>query len=57
MLLECGQAVYRADHYNFPTELWSVKDQAWKPYTGKIPKQPAWADEISEADAEEFKRP
>ena len=57
MLIESGQALYRADNYHFPKELWSVKDQTWKLYTGKTPKEPGWADVISEAEAEEFKRP
>lgn len=57
MLLECDQALFRADSYYFPTEIWSVKDQSWKPYTGKTPKEPAWADEVSEAEAEELKKP
>ena len=56
MLIESGQALYRADNYHFPNELWSVKDQTWKPYTGKTPKEPAWGDVISEADAEELKK-
>ena len=57
MLLESGQALFKAENYNFPTEVWSVKDQVWKPYNGKVPKGVAWADEISEAAAEEFMRP
>ena len=57
MLLESGQALFKAENYNFPTEVWSVKDQVWKPYKGKVPKGENWADEISEADAEEFKKP
>ena len=55
MLIESGQALYRADNYHFPTELWSVKAQAWHPYKGSVPKEPGWGDVISEADAEEYK--
>lgn len=57
MLLESGQALYRADNYHFPEEIWSVKDQAWMPYAGKTPKEQGWADVVSEAEAEELKRP
>ena len=56
MLIENG-ALFRADNYHFPTEVWSVKDQVWKPYKGKVPKPVGWGDVISEADAEEFKKP
>lgn len=57
MLLESGQALYRADNYHFPQELWSVKDQMWKPYQGKVPKEDAWADLVDEEEAEELKQP
>ena len=56
MLIENG-ALFRADNYYFPTEVWSVKDQTWKPYKGSVPKEPGWGDVISEADAEEYKKP
>ena len=56
MLLEKDGALFRASHYNFPTELWSEKQQMWVPYTGKTPKPVAWADEVSEEEAEELKR-
>ena len=57
MLLECDQALYRADSYYFPKELWSVKEQMWVPYKGKVPKSEAWADEVSEEEAVELKKP
>ena len=57
MLLESEQALFKAENYNFPTEVWSVKDQVWKPYQGSVPKPEAWGDIISEADAEELKKP
>ena len=56
MLIECDGALFRAKNYNFPTELWSVNDQEWKPYTGKVPKPPAWGDVITDEQAEEFKQ-
>ena len=57
LLIECDGALYRGNSYYFPVEIWSVKDQVWMPYKGKVPKGPAWADIISEAEAEELKRP
>lgn len=57
MLIESGQALFKADNYHFPREIWSVRDQSWKPYKGQVPKGPVWGDIISEADAEEYKKP
>lgn len=48
MLIECDAALFRAKNYNFPKELWNVKDQEWTPYTGKVPKPPAWGDVIND---------
>ena len=56
MLIESDQALFRGDSYYFPKEVWSVKDQRWKPYNGSVPKKPGWGDIISEADAEEFQK-
>ena len=57
MLLECDQALYRAESYYFPEEIWSVKDQVWKPYKGKVPKPQAWADLVDDEEADELKKP
>lgn len=57
MLIESDQALFRAKHYNFPKEIWNVKAQKWEPYTGSVPKEPGWGDVVTDAEAEEWKRP
>lgn len=57
MLIESQQALYRGEHYLWPTELWNVSRQLWEPYKGKVPKEPAWGDVISAEKAEEIKEP
>jgi len=57
MLIESDQALFRADHYNFPKEIWSVKTQKWEPYKGRVPKEIGWGDIVSDDEAEQFKRP
>lgn len=57
MLIESGQALFKADNYHFPRKILSVRDQSWKSYKGQVPKGPGWGDIISEADAEEYKKP
>ena len=57
LLVESDGALYRGNSYYFPVEIWSVKKQHWETYTGRTPKGPAWGDIISEAEAEELKRP
>ena len=59
-------AAYRefAQHYPAPgwvehdaTEIWNVAVQEWRPYTGKVPKPEGWGDIVSDAEAEEWKKP
>ncbi len=57
MLIESGQALYKANRYEWPTELWNVKLQKWEPYKGFVPKDATWGNVITDADAEEWKRP
>ena len=56
-LIESGQTLFKAENYHFFREIWSVRDQSSKPYKGQVPKGPGWGDIISEADAEEYKKP
>jgi hypothetical protein len=55
-LIENDGALFRGPSLAWPEEVWSVKDQQWKPYTGSVPKPFAWGTEISAYDAEEFMR-
>ena len=56
LLIESDGALYRCDGYYFPEEIWSENDQVWKPYKGKVPKEPAWGDVISEEEVDAFKK-
>ena len=42
MLIESSQVIFRGESYFFPEEIWSVKDEIWKPYKGRVPKEPGW---------------
>lgn len=57
MLIESEQALYRGDGYYWPKEIWGRKEQVWKPYKGKVPKEPGWGDIVTEAEAEDYKNP
>lgn len=57
MLIESQQAIYRGPRFDWPTEVWSVKDQVWKPYKGSVPKEIGWGDVVTDAEASEFMRP
>ena len=56
LLIENDQALYRGPYHNYPTEIWSIKEQKWVPYKGSKPKPGHWGDVITEAEAEAFKR-
>jgi hypothetical protein len=57
MLLEKDGVVFKAEAYYWPTRVWSVGEQKWKPYTLQVPKPQEWADEISAYRAKEFMAP
>lgn len=57
VLIENEGALFRGINNSFPDERWSVSDQEWLPYTGSVPKPAWWGDVITEAEAEEYKRP
>lgn len=57
MYIESQQALFRGASYAWPTEVWDVVAQAWRPYTGKVPKPDGWGDIVSDAEAEEWKKP
>lgn len=57
MYISSGQALFRGASRYWPEEVWIVADQAWKPYQGEVPKPEGWGDFISEAEAEELKKP
>lgn len=57
MYIVSGQALYRANSYSAPQELWNVKEQKWQPYKGDVAREDGWGDIVSEAEAEEWKRP
>lgn len=55
LLIESGQALYKANRYEWPNELWNVKLQKWEPYKGKVPKEIGWGDIVTPEEAEAFK--
>jgi len=57
MYIESQQALFRAASYSWPTEIWNVAAQEWRPYTGQVPKPEGWGDIVSDAEAEEWKKP
>jgi hypothetical protein len=57
ILIEAEGSLYRGESVYWPTEIWSVDKQKWQVYTGENPKAEGWGDPISEADAEELKKP
>ncbi len=57
MLIESDQALYKANRYEWPTELWNVKLQKWEPYRGSVPKESGWGDVVTPEEAEGFKQP
>lgn len=57
MNIESQQALFRAASYYWPTEIWNVTAQEWRPYTGKVPKPEGWGDIVSDAEAEAWKKP
>lgn len=57
MFIESQQALYEGASYYWPERIWNVAAQKWQPYKGKVPKPQAWGDIVSEAEAEEWKRP
>ena len=38
MYIVSEQALFRAASWYWPTEIWNVAAQEWRPYTGKVPK-------------------
>ncbi len=55
MLIESDQALYKADFYEWPDELWDVKLQKWQPYKGRVPKEIGWGNVVTPEQAEGFK--
>lgn len=54
MLIEAGGAIFKGVSVFWPEQVWSLKDQRWKPYKGDVPKEIGWGDIISPEDAAEF---
>ncbi len=57
MIVEKDAAIFRGTVYYWPTEIWSVKEQEWKPYKGDVPKEAGWGDIITLEQAKEFMEP
>jgi hypothetical protein len=51
-LIENEGALFRGPTRTQPTEVWSHKDQTWKPYTGRMPKPYEWGKEIDQTEAD-----
>ena len=57
MYIVSDQALFRAASCYWPTEIWNVAAQEWRPYTGSVPKPEGWGDIVSDAEAEQWKKP
>ena len=55
-LIENEGALFRGPSRNVPREVWSVEDQCWTEYADTKAKPYEWGSDISEADAEDFKK-
>lgn len=57
LIIENDQAIFRGQSLNWPTEIWDIGLQAWKPYKGYVPKPGYWGSVISPEQAKEFMEP
>lgn len=55
MLIESGGALFKANRYEWPLELWNVQRQRWEPYKGSVPKEIGWGDVVTADEAAAFK--
>lgn len=57
LYMVAGQALFRGTALYWPQDLWNVAAQKWEKYRGRVPKEENWADIVSEAEAEDWKKP
>lgn len=57
MLIESDGAVFKADAYFWPKQVWSIRKQKWVPYKGEVPKPEGWGDIVTDEQAKEFMGP
>jgi hypothetical protein len=56
ILIENEGALFRGRVVKMPAEVWSFKDNKWKPYKGEVPKSFTWGQEVDQTYANELKR-
>lgn len=55
-LIENEGALFRGPSRNVPRDLWNVDSQSWEEYADTKPKPYEWGSDISEVDAEDFRK-